>query len=97
MVSLRRGAGASAWLGASLSRHCRTSTQRHMVATLRRLTLALSGWPLASPLEGRVRRTILREAEVACRAERGEQPMLALKLLTHNRQSLSATNKERGN
>ena len=61
------------------------------------LTLALSGWPLASPLEGRVRRTRLREAEAACCAERGEQAMLALKLLTHNRQSLSATNKERGN
>ena len=49
------------------------------------LTLALSGWPLASPLEGRVRRTSLREAEAACRAERGEQAMLALKLLAHNR------------
>ena len=34
-------------------------------------------------------------AEAACRAERGEQAMLALKLLAHNRQSLSATNKER--
>ena len=59
------------------------------------LTLALSGWLLASPLEGRVRRTSLREAEAACRAERREQAMLALKLLAHNRQSLSATNKER--
>ena len=61
------------------------------------LTLALSGWPLASPLEGRVRRTSLREAEAACCAERGEQAMLALKLMTHNRRSLFAANKERGN
>ena len=61
------------------------------------LTLALSGWPLASPLEGRVRRTSLREAEAACRAERGEQAMLALKLQAHNRKALFATDKERGN
>ena len=54
-------------------------------SSLRRLTLALSGWPLASLLEGRVRRTSLREAEAACCAERGEQAMLALKLLAHNR------------
>ena len=59
--------------------------------------MALSGWPLASPLVGRVRRTSLREAEAACCAERGEQAMLALKLVAHNRQSLFATNKERGN
>ena len=43
------------------------------------------------------KRTCMREAEAACCAERGGQAMLALKFLVHNRQSLSATNKERGN
>ena len=60
------------------------------------LTLALSGWPLASPLEGRVGRTSLREAEAACRAGPGEQEALALELFAYNRQASYATDAERG-